>query len=98
MVDDQISPQGKHPSAQSNNHGALAPCGSIVRRLMSKRETAQLVGVHPEHLMRMTRQDRFPKPIKLGSTKNCAVRFIAEEVEAWVAVRAAARDAAAFPG
>jgi prophage regulatory protein len=98
MVDDQILPQGKPPGAQSNNPGALAARGSIVRRLMSKRETAQLVGVHPEHLMRLTRQGRFPKPIKLGSAENCAVRFIVEEVEAWIAGRVAERDAAAYPG
>lgn len=63
-----------------------------MQRLMSKRETAEHVGLHPEHLMRMARQGRFPKPIKLGSTENCAVRFVAEEVEAWISTRMAARD------
>lgn len=65
-----------------------------MQHLLSKKETAGLVGVHAEHLMRMTRQGRFPRPIKLGGTANCAVRFIAEEVEAWIAVRMAERDAA----
>jgi predicted DNA-binding transcriptional regulator AlpA len=68
-----------------------------MQRLLTKKETAELVGVHAEHLMRMSRQDRFPHPIKLGDTANCAVRFIAEEVEAWIAARVAARDGATYP-
>ena len=63
-----------------------------MQRLLSKKETAAHVGLHPEHLMRMARQGRFPKPIKLGSTDNCAVRFVAEEVEGWITARMAERD------
>jgi predicted DNA-binding transcriptional regulator AlpA len=60
-------------------------------RLLSKRETAEIVGFHPEHLMRLARAGEFPQPIKLGAATNCAVRFIAEEVDAWIAARLAAR-------
>jgi len=61
-------------------------------RLLSKREAAEIIGFHPEHLMRLARAGEFPKPIKLGTATNCAVRFVAEEVDAWVAARLAARD------
>ena len=61
-------------------------------RLWSKKETAKVVGVHPEHIMRLARQGRFPRPIKLGNTENCAVRFVANEVEAWITARMAARS------
>jgi predicted DNA-binding transcriptional regulator AlpA len=61
-------------------------------RLLSKRETADLVGFHPEHVMRLARAGQFPKPIKTGAAVNCAVRFVAEEVDAWVAARMADRD------
>jgi len=60
-------------------------------RLLSKRQTAEIVGWHPEHLMRRVRSGEFPQPIKLGAATNCAVRFIAEEVDAWIAARLAAR-------
>jgi len=63
--------------------------------LLSKREVAARLGFHPEHLMRFARQGRLPKPIKLGSATNCAVRFVASEVEGWVAARMAERDTAA---
>jgi excisionase family DNA binding protein len=61
-------------------------------RLMSKKEAAAYIGVHAEHVMRMARQGRFPKPIKLGASENSAVRFVVEEVEAWVATRMAERE------
>jgi predicted DNA-binding transcriptional regulator AlpA len=59
--------------------------------LLSKREVAALVGFHPEHVMRLARAGEFPRPIKLGGTTNCAVRFVAEEVDAWIAARMAER-------
>lgn len=73
--------------------GLLRDAG-IEMRLISKRETADIVGFHPEHVMRLARQGRFPRPIKTGSSENCAVRFIAAEVDAWIAARMADRDAA----
>jgi predicted DNA-binding transcriptional regulator AlpA len=60
-------------------------------RLLSKREAAEIIGFHPEHLMRLARAGEFPQPIKLGTAANCAVRFVAEEVDAWIAARLAAR-------
>jgi predicted DNA-binding transcriptional regulator AlpA len=62
-------------------------------RLWSKKQTAALVHYHGEHVMRLARQGKFPRPIKTGASPNCAVRFIAEEVEAWIAARMAERDA-----
>ena len=61
-------------------------------RLISKRETAEMLGFHPEHVMRLVRAGRFPQPIKTGSAVNCAVRFVADEVDAWIAERMAARQ------
>jgi predicted DNA-binding transcriptional regulator AlpA len=39
----------------------------------------------------MSREGKFPKPIKMGQSKNCAVRSVSEEVEAWIAGRMAER-------
>jgi predicted DNA-binding transcriptional regulator AlpA len=61
-------------------------------RLISKRETAEIVGFHPEHVMRLVRAGQFPRPIKTSSTVNCAVRFVADEVDAWIGERMAARQ------
>jgi predicted DNA-binding transcriptional regulator AlpA len=62
-----------------------------MRRLLSKQTTANLVGYHPEHIMRLARQGRFPRPIKLGNTENCAVRFVEAEIDDYIAQRMAAR-------
>jgi len=66
-----------------------------MRRLISKKEVGERVHHHPEHVMRMVRQGRFPRPIKLGDAENCAVRFVEDEVEAWILARMAERDAMA---
>ena len=60
-------------------------------KLLSKREAADVIGFHPEHLMRLSRTGKFPRPIKLGSGANCAVRFVADEIDAWLAEKLAAR-------
>ena len=52
--------------------------------LLTKRQVAERVGWHPEHVMREARAGRFPKPVKLGLTPQHAVRFVADEVEEWL--------------
>ena len=59
--------------------------------LVDKRTVAKELGFHPEHVMRLAREGRFPKPIKMTDAQNGAVRFIREEIDAWLAKRAAAR-------
>jgi len=66
-----------------------------MQKLMSKREAAGHVGIHPESLMRLVRQGQFPEPIKIGKGTNARVRFIADEVAAWVRQKMAERDAPA---
>jgi prophage regulatory protein len=66
-----------------------------MRNLITKRQTAKMLGFHPEHLMRLSRDGAFPRPIKLGHAPNSAVRFAEDEVEAWLAARIDARDQAA---
>jgi len=61
-------------------------------RLISKREAAEVVRFHPEHVMRLARAGKFPRPIKTGRSANCAARFVADEVDAWIAARMADRE------
>jgi predicted DNA-binding transcriptional regulator AlpA len=65
-----------------------------VERLVSKKEAARLTGYHPEHLMRLVRTGKFPKPIRPGGTPTSAVRFVEAELDAWQAERMGDRDAA----
>jgi predicted DNA-binding transcriptional regulator AlpA len=60
--------------------------------LLSKREVAARLGFHPEHIMRMARQGKFPRPMKSGSATNCAVRFREVDIEGWITSRMAALD------
>jgi len=59
--------------------------------LLTKKEAAALVGWHPEHAMREARAGRFPKPIKTGTSSNSGVRFVADEIAAWISDRMKAR-------
>lgn len=62
-----------------------------MRELWTKKKTADAIGYHAGHLMRLVREGKFPRPVKMGDTNNSSVRFVAEEVEAWVQARIAAR-------
>lgn len=62
-----------------------------MRNLLTKQATAERLGVHPEHVMRLARDGKFPKPIKLGTGQGSAVRFVEAEVDAWLEARMAAR-------
>jgi len=62
-----------------------------MRTLMTKKQVAALVHLHPESIMRLTRIGKFPKPIRVGDTYRHAVRFVAEEIDAWLQERMTAR-------
>lgn len=63
----------------------------MAHTLISKRATAERIGVHVESLMRWVREGKFPKPIRTGPTPQHRVFFIVDEVDSWIAERAAAR-------
>ena len=55
-------------------------------RLLSKAEVAEMVGCHPEHLMRLVRSGKFPQPIRLGDSQNCRPRFDAAAIAGWLGI------------
>ena len=61
-------------------------------KLLRKAVAADRVGYHPEHLMRLVRAGKFPKPVLLGPR---TVAFVEDEVNAWLQERIAERDAGA---
>jgi predicted DNA-binding transcriptional regulator AlpA len=60
--------------------------------LLTKKQTSSVTGAHPVTLMRWAREGRFPQPIRLGPTDRHPIRFVAEEVNAWVEERMSERD------
>ena len=62
-------------------------------QLITKEAAARVVSLHPVHVMRLARAGMFPAPIKLGDSRNCAVRFVESEVEAWLQKKLAERHA-----
>jgi predicted DNA-binding transcriptional regulator AlpA len=65
-----------------------------MRALISKAAVAERLGYHPGHLMRLVREGKFPKPIKLGQGEAGAVRFVESEVDAWLDAKLAERTPA----
>lgn len=61
-------------------------------KLLSKRAVADVLGVHPQTVMRLVRQRKFPAPIRTGEIGS-AVRWRAEDLNAWIARRAALSEA-----
>ncbi len=64
-------------------------------RLLSKREVAELLGVHPLTVMRLAAAGDFPRPIKLGRGVQAAVRFDEADVKTWLTAKKAAHAAEA---
>lgn len=60
-------------------------------RLISQREVQRLTGLSRSGIYAAEAAGTFPKRLKLGT----ATRYVAHEVEAWVAERIAERDAKA---
>ena len=61
--------------------------------LLTKKQAADRVGLHPEYLMTLARANKFPCPVKYGQESNSSVRFVEAEVAAWIEARIAERDA-----
>ena len=59
-------------------------------RFLTLRETAEKVGYHRVHVMRLAKAGKFPKPIKMN---NFAIRFVDKEVENFMNERISERDA-----
>ena len=60
--------------------------------LLTKKQAAARVGLHPEYLMTLSRKGKFPHPVKYGQESNSSVRFVEAEIEAWIEERIAERD------
>lgn len=63
-----------------------------VRKLVSKKELKSVYGIPYcfAHIARLESAGDFPQRIRLGA---CRVAWFADEVENWIAERAASRDA-----
>jgi excisionase family DNA binding protein len=64
-----------------------------MQQLLSKKEVAERIGLHPESVMRLVRAGSFPRPVRLGASQNCSVRFSEDEVNEWLNAKLAARRA-----
>jgi predicted DNA-binding transcriptional regulator AlpA len=65
-----------------------------MRALITKAAVAARLGYHPGHVMRLVREGKFPKPIKLGLGEAGAVRFVEGEVDSWLDAKIAEREMA----
>ena len=76
------------PSVSGASHHLLSEAEII--SLLTKKQTAAMVGLHPESLMRLVREGRFPRPLKISDAKNSRVMFDQQDVKAWIETRKAA--------
>lgn len=58
-------------------------------RLITKRQLCSMVPYTPQHILRLEKQNRFPKRIRVGENR---VAWILSEIEHWIAERAGERD------
>ena len=70
----------------------------MMKDMLTKKQTGELTGYHPEYHMQLARKGLFPQPIRLGPSIKSAVRFVKEEVDQWIEERIAERDAMPITG
>ncbi|MEQ1613831.1 MAG: AlpA family phage regulatory protein [Hyphomicrobiaceae bacterium] len=58
-------------------------------RLITKSELRQIVPYTPQHILRLEKQNKFPKRVQVGSNR---VAWLLSEIESWVAQRVGERD------
>lgn len=58
--------------------------------LMTKKEVAARLNMHPGSVMRMVRAGTFPRPLRTAGSWRGPVRWRAEDVEAWIIERVTA--------
>ena len=59
-------------------------------RILRYSDLETQLGMNRVTIWRRTRTDpTFPRPIRLGNSRNAAIGFLAEEIEAWIAQQAA---------
>lgn len=56
-------------------------------KLPSKKQVAQIVQMHPESIMRLSREGKFPPFIKVGTGTGAAVQFVESDIEDWIKQR-----------
>jgi len=61
-------------------------------RILSKKEARALTSLSIQHMMRLARQGRFPRLIKLGNDRNSRAGFLEAELLEWIAERVRLRD------
>jgi prophage regulatory protein len=68
---------------------------SVVTLRVKLNTACEMLDISRSGLAKLIKRDpTFPKPIKDGASRQAAVYFIREEVEAWLASRMAEREAA----
>lgn len=55
-------------------------------RLLTKRQLNTVKGIpyHPEHIMRLVRQGKFPAPFRLNDSPNSRVVWREEDIDAYI--------------
>ena len=64
-------------------------------RILRKRAASEKTGYSWSHLDRLSRLGLFPKKVRLGPHPSSPAGYLEHEVDAWLAERAAERDAEA---
>jgi predicted DNA-binding transcriptional regulator AlpA len=54
---------------------------------LSRKQVAELIGVHPMSLCRLVARGQFPPPIKMTDAHNAPTRWTREDIEQWAASR-----------
>jgi len=64
----------------------------MTKRILRYSDLETQLGMNRVTIWRRTKTDpTFPRPIRLGNSRNSALGFLTEEIEAWITQQAAQR-------
>lgn len=83
-------PRHDHLDAETRQSSSLfEPPSQPAPRLLTRHQLRALVPYSPQHILRLEKQGRFPRRVRIGANR---VAWLASEVEAWIAERVGRRD------
>jgi prophage regulatory protein len=91
--------QNSYKRLHRSQHGEL----TTIKNELTSRSTrcTRLIPIHDAakrvlyttvHLARLVRENKFPKPVKLGQAPRSRIGFIESEIDDWIAAHAARRE------
>lgn len=89
VLDRQVVAEARQTPVVYGLDTEVTTTASSPPRLITKQELRQIIPYTGQHILRLEKQGKFPRRIRVGANR---VAWLLLEIEAWIAARVAERD------